>query len=207
MRLPVIDMSVYLGWLEARVLAAGASLTTRTIESFGEISGVAEMVVNCAGLGARDLCDDHELFGVRGQVMVVEAPEVSEFRSDEATLTYVIPRLHDVVLGGTAEEHVYDTSIDQASAASIRERCARLIPQLSTARMRAHKVGIRPCRSTVRLEVERFGGLSIVHNYGHGGAGVTLSWGCADEVASLCSGCVSRSTRRRAASPGPSNPP
>ena len=187
MRLPVIDMSIYLGWLERRVLAAGAVFMERTIESLGEMSGEAELVVNCTGLGARDLCHDQELFGVRGQITVVEASDVSEFRFDEATVTYIIPRLHDVVLGGTAEEHVYDTSVDEASAASIREHCGRLIPLLATAPVRAHKVGIRPCRATVRLELERLDGLPIVHNYGHGGAGVTLSWGCAAEVASLCS--------------------
>ena len=186
MRLPVIDMSVYLGWLERRVLASGAGITQRTVHSLGEIGGEADLVVNCTGLGARDLCHDHELFGVRGQVIVVEAPAVSEFRVDDATITYIIPRLHDVVLGGTAEKHVYDTSIDAASAASIRAHCERLNPLLSNAPARAHKVGIRPCRATVRVEVERLDGMTVVHNYGHGGAGVTLSWGCADEVASLC---------------------
>ena len=127
---------------------------------------------------------------MRGQIIVVEASEVSEFRLDDATVTYIIPRLHDVVLGGTAEEHVYDTGIDEASAASIREHCGRLIPALSTAPMRAHKVGIRPCRTTVRLEMETVDGQRIVHNYGHGGAGVTLSWGCAVEVVSLCDGAA-----------------
>jgi D-amino-acid oxidase len=189
-RVPVIDMSVYLGWLEARVLAAGASLTVRTVQSLREINGTADLVVNCTGLGARELCGDEELFGVRGQVIVVEAPDVSAFRSDEATMTYIIPRLHDVVLGGTAEEHVYDTRIDEASAASIRERCERLNPLLCSAPARAHKVGIRPCRTTVRLELERLGGVPVVHNYGHGGAGVTLSWGCAGEVVTLTRTCV-----------------
>jgi len=186
MRLPVIDMSMYLEWLEQRVLAAGASFTRRTIDSLGDIRGVADLVVNCTGLGARELCHDGELFGVRGQVMVVDAPEVSAFCVDEATMTYIIPRLHDVVLGGTAEEHVYETRADEGSAASIREHCGRLMPVLSTATVRAHKVGIRPCRTAVRLELERLDGLPIVHNYGHGGSGVTVSWGCADEVASLC---------------------
>ena len=186
MRLPVIDMSVYLGWLERRLLASGAGITQRTVGSLGEIGDEADLVVNCSGLGARDLCHDHELFGVRGQVIVVEAPAVSQFRIDDATVTYIIPRLRDVVLGGTAEDHVYDTRIDAASSASIRAHCERLNPLVSNAPARAHKVGIRPCRPSVRLERERLDGMPVVHNYGHGGAGVTLSWGCADEVASLC---------------------
>jgi D-amino-acid oxidase len=200
MRLPVIDMSVYLRWLEGRVLASGAGITQRTIRSFADLSPDADVVVNCTGLGARDLCHDRELFGVRGQVIVVEAPEVSEFRIDDATVTYIIPRLHDVVLGGTAEDHVYDTGIDTATAASIRTHCERLNPRLCHAPWRAHKVGIRPCRASVRLERERLDGMSVVHNYGHGGAGVTLSWGCADEVVSLCvNHTVARVTARNRA--------
>jgi D-amino-acid oxidase len=39
-------------------------------------------------------------------------------------------------------------------------------------------------RSLVRLEREA----DVVHCYGHGGAGMTLSWGCADEVVALVDG-------------------
>ncbi len=59
-------------------------------------------------------------------------------------------------------------------------------------------VGLRPGRTRLRLEVERGGGGGtgggavapggaplVVHNYGHGGAGLTLAWGCAGEVVRL----------------------
>ena len=46
-------------------------------------------------------------------------------------------------------------------------------------------------RSAIRLERERVApDRWLIHNYGHGGAGVTLSWGCADEVARLVKGIV-----------------
>ena len=46
-------------------------------------------------------------------------------------------------------------------------------------------MGLRPSRTEVRLEEEIIGSTRVIHNYGHGGAGVTLSWGCADEVVSI----------------------
>lgn len=42
-----------------------------------------------------------------------------------------------------------------------------------------------PAGSGVRLETEILGETCLVHNYGHGGSGVTMSWGCALKVASL----------------------
>jgi D-amino-acid oxidase len=46
--------------------------------------------------------------------------------------------------------------------------------------------GLRPYRDqTYRLEPEIVGNKFVVHNYGHGGAGITLSWGCAQEVVSM----------------------
>jgi D-amino-acid oxidase len=51
----------------------------------------------------------------------------------------------------------------------------------------AQRVGLRPYRRAgIRLESARLGdGRPVIHNYGHGGAGFTLSWGCAEEVCRL----------------------
>ena len=69
----------------------------------------------------------------------------------------------------------------------ILDKVEALWPDLDRDLIVGGAVGLRPSRSEVRLEVEVITGRTIVHNYGHGGAGVTLSWGCADEVASLVS--------------------
>jgi D-amino-acid oxidase len=70
-------------------------------------------------------------------------------------------------------------------ATVILERAVELVPELAGAAVLGHKVGLRPARPEVRLEVEQRDDTRVVHCYGHGGAGVTLSWGCADEVARL----------------------
>ena len=71
-------------------------------------------------------------------------------------------------------------------AEAIVRRCAALRPQLAGARVLGHRVGLRPVRDAVRLEREPLsGGRVLVHNYGHGGAGITVAWGCAEEAARL----------------------
>jgi D-amino-acid oxidase len=48
--------------------------------------------------------------------------------------------------------------------------------------------GLRPHRAkSYRLEPELLGNKLVVHNYGHGGAGITMSWGCAQEVIDIIS--------------------
>jgi glycine/D-amino acid oxidase-like deaminating enzyme len=60
------------------------------------------------------------------------------------------------------------------------------VPDLSDARVLRFTAGLRPYRAGgVRLELERLGDRTLVHDYGHGGAGITLAWGCADEVLAL----------------------
>jgi D-amino-acid oxidase len=122
----------------------------------------------------------------------VQAP-VDEWFLDQADpedLVYVVPRERDVVLGGTAQEGAEDVRPDSATAAAIRARCEAAVPALRGARVVAEAVGLRPARPAVRLEAAAHDGGTVVHCYGHGGAGVTLAWGCAEEVVRLVAGAL-----------------
>ena len=92
-----------------------------------------------------------------------------------------MPRADEIVVGGTEEHDEWSRTPDPATAADILDRASALVPALRGAVVVRHKVGLRPARPAVRLEREG----DVVHCYGHGGAGVTLSWGCADEVVGL----------------------
>ncbi|MBW3535423.1 MAG: FAD-binding oxidoreductase, partial [Gemmatimonadetes bacterium] len=76
-------------------------------------------------------------------------------------------------------------------------RAAGLVPpDVSWDRIIRTTVGLRPFReSGFRLEVERLDDRTVIHNYGHGGAGMSLSWGTAHLAADLALG----HTERRAA--------
>ncbi|MEO1524267.1 MAG: FAD-dependent oxidoreductase [Planctomycetota bacterium] len=64
------------------------------------------------------------------------------------------------------------------------------VPDFDSRRILGTRVGLRPFRKTgYRFEVERVGEKRLIHNYGHGGAGVTLSYGCAMEVADAIGNC------------------
>jgi D-amino-acid oxidase len=185
---PVVDMSRYLPWLESRLAARGIVPEHADLADLADPRLAGEVVVDCSGLGARTLVPDPSVTPVRGQVVVVEQVGLDEWVVDDGdgrALTYVVPRVDDVVLGGTAEEGADDLVVDDATAAGIRQRAIALVPALADAQIVGHKVGLRPARPTVRLDVEDRGGRPVVHCYGHGGAGVTLSWGCAADVVDL----------------------
>ncbi|MFI6079901.1 FAD-dependent oxidoreductase [Streptomyces sp. NPDC051217] len=189
-RLPLIDMPAHLRYLEERLRAAGGSVERRTVDALEEPAAQAPVVVNCSGLGARELVPDASVFPVRGQLVVVENPGIEEWlvsaAGDAAGTSYLFPQPFGLILGGTAEDHAWDTRPDPATAAAIIERCAALRPRVRGARVLAHRVGLRPARPRVRVEaVQLPGGARLVHNYGHGGAGVTVAWGCAEEAARL----------------------
>jgi D-amino-acid oxidase len=180
---PVVEMPIYLDWLVRRIEDLGGTVTRMALSALPD---QAEVVVNAAGLGGRLLGADESLMPVRGQVVLVEQVGLEQWWLDSTGPTYVVPRSHDVVVGGTDDEGAWERRPDEAVARDILERARRLVPQLAGARVLKHRVGLRPARPTVRLE-ERTGarGNRVIHCYGHGGAGVTLSWGCADEVAAL----------------------
>ncbi len=175
---PVVDMPVYLGWLRARLDELGVTVTRMSLAALPETD---DLVVNCAGLGSRLLAGDTGVRPVRGQVVLVDGVDIDQWWLDAAGPTYVVPRRDTVVVGGTDEHDDWSRTPSPETAASILRRATRLVPALGGARVVSHRVGLRPVRSGVRLEAVG----RVIHCYGHGGAGVTVSWGCADEVVGL----------------------
>lgn len=178
---PLIEMPVYLRWLCGLIEELGGTLTRLTMAA---LPIGPDVVVNCSGLGARLLAADRTVLPVRGQVVLVEQVGLEHWWLDSAAPTYVIPRSRDIVVGGTEQPGEWDPTPSPETAQQILDRARALVPVLRGARVVGHRVGLRPARSVVRLEREG----SVVHCYGHGGSGVTLSWGCAHEVAALVAG-------------------
>ncbi|MCW5254178.1 FAD-dependent oxidoreductase [Streptomyces sp. SHP 1-2] len=190
-RLPLIDMAAHLPWLRARLLAAGGTVESRAVARLSEAD--APVVVNCTGLGARELVPDPSVRPVRGQLVVVENPGIRTWvvSTDPVSgeMAYFFPQPGRLLLGGTAEEDAWSAEPDPAVAAAIVRRCAALRPEIAGARVLEHRVGLRPARDTVRLERRALpDGRVLVHNYGHGGGGITVAWGCAEEAARLAAG-------------------
>jgi D-amino-acid oxidase len=185
LELPVADMSVYLPWLSKRLTAAGGTITRHSLTSLPHEG----FVVNCTGLSARGLAGDPSVYPVRGQVVLVAQPGIEEWvldQHDPRDLVYVVPRLREVVVGGTAGEGEWNLAPVPEVTEAILARATALVPALASAKILGVRVGLRPARPEVRLEAQQLpGGGTLVHCYGHGGAGVTLSWGCAAEVAGL----------------------
>jgi len=179
---PLIEMPVYLRWLTSRVEGLGGTITRMALNGLPD---QADVVVNASGLGARLMAEDPSVVPVRGQVVYVEQVGLDRWWLDGDGPTYIVPRSKDIVVGGTDEEGEWSRTPDPRTAAHILDRAAHLVPELRSARVIRHKVGLRPARGQVRLEEVGVDGTRIVHCYGHGGAGVTLSWGCADEVAEI----------------------
>lgn len=193
---PVVAMPVYLKWLESRVETLGGAIETRGVHDLEALLLEASLVVNCTGLAARELVKDDDLHPIRGQIVRVAAGHADRFvqaGGGRAPLTYVIPRDDCTVLGGTEDVGVWDLDVDPATESAILARGRALVPALEHAAIVSHAVGLRPGRSEVRLETVRRPGGIIVHNYGHGGGGVTLSWGCADEVSRRSAAEIPRS--------------
>jgi len=151
------------------------------VRSLAEVDG---LVVNCTGLAARRLAGDDAVVPVRGQVVHVRPRDGAAIPCicDEDELTYVLPRADVCVLGGTSAEGDDDVRVRESETADIVARCTRLVPELEGAAVVGAHVGLRPLRRG-GPRVERVG--DVIHCYGHGGAGLTLSWGCAAEVVAL----------------------
>jgi len=108
-----------------------------------------------------------------------------EMRGTDTKQLYIFPHSDNVVLGGTFEEGESDCTADPLEARRIIDECTQIEPTLQRSEIVEHRVGLRPSRPQVRFEMIRRNGATIFHNYGQGGAGISISWGCAREMTDM----------------------
>jgi D-amino-acid oxidase len=185
-RAPRAEPARFLPWIAARLRAP--------IERRPAIDLAAEpgdAVVNCTGLGARELAADDQLVPLLGQIVLVEPGGVDRAialtdERDPDALFYLIPRRDELVLGGCSLPWPPGAppQVDPARTARILAQARAL--GLDVGPVTGVRAGLRPYRPLVRLERDARTP-RVIHNYGHGGAGFTLCRGCAEEVAYLIS--------------------
>lgn len=189
LEVPLIETPIYLNYLLQRFRAGGGTIEQRAVANLDEMSERGRILINCTGLAARELIGDEQLYPIRGQIHHVKADGFIPTLIDEhnpAGLTYIIPRRDGIIVGGTAQVNDWRLELDEIDTRTIWSRAIKIVPQLAAAEPIAERVGLRPGRSTIRLEQEWLTpDCHVIHNYGHGGAGFTLSWGCAAEVLTL----------------------
>jgi D-amino-acid oxidase len=188
LHVPMIETQQYLPWLMARFQRQGGKVEVRKVDALQPLLQEADHVVNCTGLGARELVGDKSMFPIQGQIVKAEpVPGCKYIAADRMAgalpfeASYVFPRRDCIILGGTAikGEEALDWNEDHGKR--LIARCQALEPRLQGMKIQAQMAGLRPGRTSIRLARQG----RILHNYGHGGAGFTVSWGCAMEVARL----------------------
>ncbi|XP_046839234.1 D-amino-acid oxidase-like [Xenia sp. Carnegie-2017] len=202
MRSIIIPGTPYLNIKMSEFQQKGGKIIQRKVKSFDEFAGEYDIVINCAGLGARELCNDDTIQPFRGQVVKMKAPWIKngyiltrKKNKEKFLTTYIFPRAYDVIVGGTLQPNNWDTTINDKETEAIIERASELEPTIKNEAVIIEAwAGLRPVRDSVRLEHEiinvstKYGSkmkLQVVHNYGHGGGGLSLFWGCAVDVRDL----------------------
>jgi D-amino-acid oxidase len=190
---PFVPSNRYLPWLLQRFRAAGGTVSVGEVGSLEELSAEPEAVICCVGLGARELLGDDSLFPIRGQLALLQPPpdaarEAVPYVGDDTSFddpVYILPRGEDCILGGTAQPGESDLTPDPQTQEGILTRCYEVVPELRRWQVAGALVGLRPGRPAVRLDREVIRGRPVIFNYGHGGSGFTVAWGCAEEVVEL----------------------
>lgn len=191
-QVPAADMYKYLTWLEKNVISNGVHIINERIDNFNRFEKDFDLVVNCSGFGARELVNDLDFEVYKGQYYVIKATSTSpkNYIGDDdhpGGMAYMIPRANEIMIGGCAEKNIENLELT-LTWPEVINRAGLYVPWLKqhlNAIESGHTVvGIRPCRTSgVRLELDtNIAKIPVIHNYGHGGSGFSLSWGCAEAV-------------------------
>jgi D-amino-acid oxidase len=186
----LIDTSIYVDYLKKRFEKLGGKIYQKEFSNLTAVDPQFDTIINCSGIGSFDLVPDKESFPIRGQYLLVEkVPELTKITLatiDNDNYILIVPRAHDCYIGGTTVEGDWNTAVDIALSEKLLTRAQKLEPLLNNKNILHKAVGLRPGRKTIRLEKEILPDQrTVIHNYGHGGSGFTVSWGCAEEVLRL----------------------
>ena len=181
----VMAPSNYLKWLTKCIKQNGGLLVKKKVKSLEELTGY-DIIINCTGIGSRELVNDHTVRPGRGQIVAVCAPWITHFACNDGRW-YILPRADDIVLGGSYDIDNWSETPDPDLAQKIFKGCQKLVPSLSKAEIIGEWAGLRPVREPIRMESNYDGpnGSLLIHCYGHGGQGFVLSWGCACEISKI----------------------
>lgn len=184
-KVPVADTEIYLGYLQDLYISLGGEIVKENIGKLDSLLESFNAVVNCAGLAARHLTEDDNMTAVRGAVFVCKKQDdITECYIDDIDPewpTYVIVRENSIVIGGSAHQ-TEQINVPENIFSKIKNNVMNKHGiHFDESRVISRKVGFRPYRTTVRVEVDPANN-RIFHNYGHGGSGYSLSWGCAYHI-------------------------
>jgi D-amino-acid oxidase len=185
---PLVEPLLYLPYLFERFIANGGAFKSQKLDSLLEVADLDTLVVNCTGLGAKELCHDADLQAMRGQILRCQKMDIPSCADStkKGALSYVINRSEDCVIGGTDYENDWNTQVEKSDTQLITQRLMTLGLSQEAPKIIEEIVGLRPKRSAVRFEFDETYP-TIFHNYGHGGAGFTVAWGCATELTEIIS--------------------
>src|SRR5690606_32626349 len=134
------------------------------------LAGLDEIVINCTGLGAKGICNDKDLHPMRGQILRCKKMSLPSFVNStlKGSLSYIIQRSHDSIIGGTDYENDWNEEVDPTDTTLILNRLKALDLEIKNPQIEEVLVGLRPRRRCVRFEFDpEFA--NVFHNYGHGG--------------------------------------
>ncbi len=178
---PVIFPVAYLRYLVRRLLAAGGTLTRMSLPTLPQRG----LVLNCSGLAARALAEDLQVLPWRWQYLRVTDPGLGEWTAGAGVS--IVP---DRGLLAIAADDEPGTDEPHPDGRSLLARAVRLEPRLAGVEVSAHRAALRAHRPGVQLSVRHEPERTVLHCYGHGSAGPSLSWGCAEEVVRRVSSLV-----------------
>ena len=193
-----LQMDKYIRYLIGLYEETGGLIRKKNISDIGDID-YDDYLFNCSGYGSRDLFGDTSLKPVRGHLAYIETGE--QLKSDKYNgafsysytfdnkKVYCYPHRNMIILGKTAihdsaewesYSDYYETDEGEDLPTHIIEKNREIIKNSADIDITNHKIfgtsGYRPYRDK-GIRIEKNG--DIIHNYGHGGSGVTFSWSSA----------------------------